>query len=230
MSTVYTASRKQVLRLFVALDFTTTETWNEKKTLEKISQLPQILDEENRPKDAALAKLADELVAAVNADQKIELTDKGGKDDAAPAPAKTSKAKAEAAEAPAKKTGKGKTAKAAKNKHAKKAKAAGGERATVLGQSVTGLIRWMGKEGWDAETATLVMADLGQQPAARTIQTFLYAGRHSGKTVLGTAPKLDKAASDKLNSLAKKHGGPNKKAARQTPKKAKGKKAKAAKK
>lgn len=88
--------------------------------------------------------------------------------------------------------------------------AAGSQRATLFGQPVTAVIRWMGSQNWSTDVTRKVLTALGLQTADRTIGTFLYAGRKVARgesTVLGTIPDLPADAVTKLNELAGQHGG-----------------------
>lgn len=53
---------------------------------------------------------------------------------------------------------------------------ASGRGATILGVPATGVVRWMGKRGWDAERACRVVAAFGVDLAVSTVRTQLGAG------------------------------------------------------
>jgi hypothetical protein len=54
--------------------------------------------------------------------------------------------------------------------------AASGRGATILGVPATGVVRWMGSKGWDAERACRVVASFGVDLAVSTVRTQLGAG------------------------------------------------------
>lgn len=51
-----------------------------------------------------------------------------------------------------------------------------GRGATILGVPATGVVRWMGKAGWDADRACRVVAAFGVDLAVSTVRTQLGAG------------------------------------------------------
>ena len=51
-----------------------------------------------------------------------------------------------------------------------------GRGATILGVPATGVVRWMGKQGWDAARACRVVAAFGVDLAVSTVKTQLGAG------------------------------------------------------